>query len=152
MTVQQCPCASQLAYSQCCQPLHLGQQVAQTAKQLMRSRYCAFALHQFQYIIDTQVAHYHPDVTLASFEQEPQPQWCGLEIITDKQLDSSATVTFKAWYKHNTKLDVIFECSSFIKQDGVWLYTTGEQFDCALPKRNDSCICGSGKKYKQCCI
>ena len=38
-----CPCGGG-AYGSCCGPLIAGQQLADTAQQLMRSRYSAFAL------------------------------------------------------------------------------------------------------------
>ena len=47
-----CPCGSS-EYSSCCQPLHLGQSVAQSAEQLMRSRYSAFAKQHIDYIVKT---------------------------------------------------------------------------------------------------
>ena len=43
--LKNCPCGRGL-YVECCQPLHLEQQYAQNAEQLMRSRYSAFALQQ----------------------------------------------------------------------------------------------------------
>ena len=49
---ENCPCGSGL-YVTCCQPLHLKQQFAQNAEQLMRSRYSAFALQQIDYILET---------------------------------------------------------------------------------------------------
>ena len=47
-----CPCGHG-PYAECCQPLHLKQQSALNAEQLMRSRYSAFALQQIDYILET---------------------------------------------------------------------------------------------------
>ena len=44
----------------CCQPLHLKQQFAQNAEQLMRSRYSAFALQQIDYILETTALGHKP--------------------------------------------------------------------------------------------
>ena len=52
MSERNCPCG-QGNYAECCQPLHLGQAKAQTAAQLMRSRYSAFAKHEIDYIVKT---------------------------------------------------------------------------------------------------
>ncbi|EEG87692.1 hypothetical protein PROPEN_00103 [Proteus penneri ATCC 35198] len=46
-----CPCNSQLFYSDCCEPYHLGQKNAPTAEALMRSRYSAFVKHNDDYLI-----------------------------------------------------------------------------------------------------
>lgn len=44
-----CPCGSNQYYSDCCQRFWATQQTAQTAEQLMRSRYTAFVLEKAQY-------------------------------------------------------------------------------------------------------
>lgn len=51
-SLQDCPCGQGL-YAECCQPLHVGQQCAKHAEQLMRSRYSAFALQQIDYLLST---------------------------------------------------------------------------------------------------
>lgn len=45
-----CPCGSKLLLVDCCLPLLAGKQYAQTAEQLMRSRYTAHALLQITYL------------------------------------------------------------------------------------------------------
>ena len=40
--------------------------------------------------------------------------------------------------------------SSFIKEDGTWKYLDGELYNSKI-ERNESCPCGSGKKFKKCC-
>ncbi|MGL5046562.1 MAG: YchJ family protein, partial [Shewanella sp.] len=63
MTVieKNCPCGSRISYQKCCAPLHIhvdsGEVIARTPEQLMRSRYCAFVLKNFDYILKT----HHPD-------------------------------------------------------------------------------------------
>ncbi|MEA2050584.1 MAG: YchJ family metal-binding protein, partial [Campylobacterota bacterium] len=47
-----CPCGSGNKYKKCCQPFHKGI-LPQTALQLMRSRYCAFSITNYKYIIKT---------------------------------------------------------------------------------------------------
>lgn len=156
-----CPCGSVKYYQDCCQPLHIymdsGERIADTPEQLMRSRYCAFVLKNFDYIIKT----HHPDflgkLTLADLCQGPHPHWLGLDVLSSSEqltIDGykKSTVTFKAWYKLEGKIDAIYECSDFIHQQGRWYYTQGLQMTAKLPNRNESCICHSGKKFKQCCL
>ena len=149
-TLLQCPCGSDKEYGLCCEPYHLHLAVANTAECLMRSRYSAFVLHHFNYLIET----HHPDFLLGLTEKqlaEINTQWLGLEIISSKQQAEKAEVTFKAWFIENNKIDAIYECSSFVRQHERWLYTQGQQMTTKLPRRNDPCVCYSGKKFKQCC-
>jgi len=44
-----CPCCSGKSYKECCEPFHLGKE-PETALQLMRSRYSAYALRRPEYI------------------------------------------------------------------------------------------------------
>ena len=52
-----CPCGGGV-YRDCCGPLHRGDQRAQTAEQLMRSRYSAFVREELDYLL---VTHPEPD-------------------------------------------------------------------------------------------
>ena len=51
--MDQCPCGSEKAYANCCQPLISGEENAETAEALMRSRYSAHARKAFDYLFDT---------------------------------------------------------------------------------------------------
>ncbi|WP_144208108.1 YchJ family protein [Shewanella donghaensis] len=149
-----CPCGSDLHYTHCCQPYHLNLNFADKADTLMRSRYCAFVMKQFQYLVDTHHPQHLAGLTVEMLAMgADETQWIGLEVITHKQQSAlSATVTFKAWFLNDGDLDAIFECSDFVFENGRWYYTKGEQFTADLPKRNDKCICHSGKKFKACCM
>ncbi|NKF52589.1 hypothetical protein G3R49_18690 [Shewanella sp. WXL01] len=145
-----CPCGSNHNYQDCCQPLHLKQRVAETAEKLMRSRYCAFVKAEYQYLIDTHASEFASGLTKEQLSENPA-NWVGLQVESAIERADTAKVTFKAWYQIDCGFDAIYECSDFIKRDGIWLYTRGEQFEAKLPKRNDMCICNSGKKFKKCC-
>lgn len=156
-----CPCGSTKNYQDCCKPLHIhvdgGEKIADSPEQLMRSRYCAFVLKNFDYIIKTHHPDFLEDLTLASLQRGPHPHWLGLDVLdSSEQLDASGqregTVTFKAWYKLEGEIDAIYECSEFVHQQGRWYYTQGRQMRTKLPGRNDPCVCHSGKKFKQCCL
>ncbi|ABZ76506.1 conserved hypothetical protein [Shewanella halifaxensis HAW-EB4] len=146
-----CPCCSGATYQDCCQPLHLKIQIALTPEQLMRSRFSAFYLERYDYLIETHHLDYLNGLTAQNLAQEPLPQWLGLEVCSSHQDGNEGSVTFQAWYQLDNELDAIHECSDFIKQDEKWYYTQGEQKAAVFPKRNDKCICHSGKKFKQCC-
>ena len=55
-STEPCSCLSGMSYETCCEPLHRRKQLANTAEQLMRSRYSAFALAEVDYLMAT-----HPD-------------------------------------------------------------------------------------------
>lgn len=147
-----CPCNKNKQYQDCCEPFHLKKQRPVTPEQLMRSRYSAFALQKYPYLIDTHHQDHLHGLNIEILSQGPHPQWIFLDIIDTQIINNKGQVTFKAWYRLNNKIDAIYECSDFIKQNDQWFYTKGEQYQITLPKRNDLCICKSGKKFKQCCL
>ncbi|HEY5718215.1 MAG TPA: YchJ family protein [Motiliproteus sp.] len=151
-----CPCGSDLAFSDCCQPRLNGSRPAETAQALMRSRYCAFALGYFDYLVETLHPDYRRDTSAAQLAaQDQQCRWLGLEIL-DCQAglaqNQSGTVHFIARYLENGSLHELEENSAFVHHLGRWFYTQGETQFRTLGKlgRNDPCPCGSGKKFKQC--
>ena len=101
MTVlENCPCGQGL-YINCCQPLHLKQQFAEHAEQLMRSRYSAFALQKIDYIVETTALGQQSmldRVAIADWSQSNQ--WLKLEVLQHQpKLDKThALVEFKAHY------------------------------------------------------
>jgi len=147
-----CPCSSNNTYSHCCQPLHLGVKAALSPEQLMRSRFCAFYLGLFAYLIDTHHKSYLFDLTLQNLTAGPHPHWLTLEVISFSEMGNQGKVTFQAWFRDNDTLNAIHECSNFIKENGCWYYTEGVQKDPVYPKRNALCVCGSSRKFKQCCL
>ncbi|WP_394131593.1 YchJ family protein [Shewanella maritima] len=146
-----CPCGSKITYAECCEMLHRQQLTASSPLQLMKSRYCAFVKHQFDYLIQT---HHHDFLNglTADILAQGSPQWLGLQIMSHTESQNAGTVTFQAWYKEGNKIDAIHECSNFLKVDHTWFYTDGTQLQAKLPKRNEPCVCHSGKKFKACCL
>lgn len=119
-----CLCGSGKVYKECCEPFHRGKRWAGTAEQLMRSRYCAYALGKVGYIVRTT----HPE---SPHWQEEQVAWrkqlkrfckdvtfVGL-VVMDVQVDK---VTFRAVLMRGGQ-DVSFvEESLFRKWKGRWMY------------------------------
>ena len=146
-----CPCG-QGDYQYCCQPLHVGQAHAETASQLMRSRYSAFALQQIDYIVQTTALGQQASLDVdAIADWSKSNQWLKLEVLnSNEKLDKShAQVEFKAHYHDAKQAQIHHEFSHVVQHQARWYFldpTTGQQ-----PTMKQPCICGSGKKFKQCC-
>ncbi|MDO5543399.1 MAG: YchJ family protein [Acinetobacter sp.] len=146
-----CPCG-QGDYQHCCQPLHVGQAHAETASQLMRSRYSAFALQQIDYIVQTTALGQQASLDVdAIADWSKSNQWLKLEVLksNEKLEKNHAQVEFKAHYHDAKQAQIHHETSHFVQHQARWYFldpTTGQQ-----PTMKQPCICGSGKKFKQCC-
>jgi SEC-C motif-containing protein len=79
-----CFCGTQQPFSQCCQPVHQGQP-AQSAEQLMRSRYSAFVTGDVDYIVGTTLPAQQPLLDVEAIGNwSRQNEWLGLHIIQVK--------------------------------------------------------------------
>ncbi|AQS36311.1 hypothetical protein Sps_01129 [Shewanella psychrophila] len=152
-----CPCGHKvqdppLLYQACCERFHSNALKANSPEQLMRSRYAAFVLHLYDYLIATHHPEFLQGLTANTLAQSPETHWLSLEVMSSSSTDLDGKVEFQAWYKDDSGINAIHEISDFQCIGGQWLYTQGEQFDAIFPKRNQTCLCGSGKKFKQCCL
>ena len=151
MSLSSCPCGVG-EYATCCQPLHLGQKRAETAEQLMRSRYSAFAKQEIQYIVQTTAIGQQQALEVnAIADWSKANQWLKLEIVQaqEKLAKLHAQVEFKAHYHDGQQAQIHHEVSHFVKHDGAWYFldpTTDQNIT-----MKQACICGSNKKFKQCC-
>ncbi len=146
-----CPCGKGL-YQQCCQPLHQQQQYAVSAEQLMRSRYSAFALQQIDYLIQTTALGQQAALDRAGIADWSQRnQWLKLEIlqVQEKIGKAHAAVEFQAHYHDGQQAQVHRELSYFVQHQGRW-YFLDPTLDMQITMKQP-CVCGSGKKFKQCC-
>ncbi|GAB3662429.1 YchJ family protein [Glycomyces tarimensis] len=119
-----CPCATGLAYSECCGRLHSGAAKADTAEALMRSRYSAFAVGDAAYLLWT----WHPDTRPAELELADDRKWTGLEILETSggtAFHAEATVAFRAHFRDADGAGTQSEVSEFVRQGGMWLYRSG---------------------------
>jgi SEC-C motif domain protein len=162
MTMDICPCGSNLNYDECCLPLIKGDRTALTAEQLMRSRYSAYAMKEIGYLR----ASLHPDHR-SDFDEKTTRAWAEssewhkleiLETVGGGAEDSEGTVEFIATFTEKGLNREHREVSTFKKETGTWYLVKGEvqppkPVVRATPKtgRNDPCPCGSGKKFKKCC-
>jgi SEC-C motif-containing protein len=151
-----CPCGSARQFAQCCEPLLRGAQTAETASQLMRSRYSAFATDTFDYLVRT----HHPSQRAADERAQLESQANTLQWLALQLCDSSdgtagqqhGEVEFKAFFRAAGNLRCLHERSRFVHENGQWFYLDAvfcreQRVDAG---RNDACICGSGRKFKQC--
>ncbi|MCB1119317.1 MAG: zinc chelation protein SecC [Chlamydiia bacterium] len=112
-----CPCHSNKLYKACCQPFHEGA-LPQTALQLMRSRYSAYALNLPDYILATT----HPDSPQPTKESlihfSTTTTFAGLTILDSTE----TTVTFHAHLLQQNRDASFTEKSHFEKLHGRWYY------------------------------
>jgi SEC-C motif domain protein len=147
-----CPCQSGKNYAECCERFITQQAWPENAEQLMRSRYTAFVVKNQDYLLQSWQLAYRP----AELELDDSTRWIGLSILDAPPADGvEAIVEFEARMLANGVVDAIHERSSFVLEQGRWLYTRGDMlapsFQSWKPGRNEACPCGSGKKYKRCC-
>ena len=122
-----CPCGSELLFGRCCLPLHLGERQAETAEQLMRSRYSAFTVDNLGYVWQT----WHPRTRPSELTPEPALTWTGLEIVdtvAGRAGDDSGEVEFRAHYRQNRRSGTLHERSRFAVRARRWFYLDGELF------------------------
>jgi SEC-C motif-containing protein len=157
-----CPCGSEKLYDDCCGPFLARTAQPQTAEALMRSRYTAYTRGDVDYVLETLAPEQQGDVDRESTEQwSKQSEWLGLEILSTEAgqaSDTQGVVEFLARYKVRGTAVAHRERATFRKQGERWLFVDGEQIagppvvrEAPRIGRNDTCPCGSGKKYKKCC-
>ncbi len=140
-----------------------GEKHPQTAEELMRARYLSYVHQEIDYIMDTLAPESRDDTDRENAEQwAKRSEWLGLEILsTDKggKDDTVGQVEFKAHYSIDEKQLMHHERANFRKIDEQWYFTNGDlvkpdPIRRQSPKvgRNQPCSCGSGKKYKRCCM
>ena len=127
-----CPCGSQKKYKKCCKPFHDNITFPKTALELMKSRYCAYAIEKSEYIIltthqnnrdfNTDTKVWNNDI----LDFSRNTKFEKLEILEFIDGQTESFVTFKANITQN-KQDVSFiEKSRFVKENGKWQYIDGE--------------------------
>ncbi len=127
----------------------------------MRSRYSAFATGNVDYLSKTLSTGARSDFDAAEAQSTADnAKWLGLEVrgtSGGSEKDETGTVEFVALFSLNGQRHVHHELAAFEREDGRWVYTTGQINPKEAPRqtvkvgRNEPCPCGSGKKYKKCC-
>jgi SEC-C motif-containing protein len=113
-----CPCGSGTPYDGCCGRLHRGAALAQTAEELMRSRYAAYALGETDYVFRT----WHPRTRPDDVSPDPALTWTALEIVGSGE----DWVEFVASYDRGGEPGELRERSRFERRGGRWVYVDGD--------------------------
>jgi SEC-C motif domain protein len=98
----------------------------------MRSRYCAYALHKSQYILDTtdpEGPHFRADAAawrrdVLTFSR--QTEFDGLEVLEHEEDCDRAHVLFVASLRQDGVPAPLRERSAFQRRDGRWYYVCAE--------------------------
>jgi SEC-C motif domain protein len=126
----------------------------------MRSRFTAHVARDFAYLhrthLPTANRPYQEENTAAA-----PSAWSRLVIHSHEpgRNPDHAYVEFSAYFRDENGEHPMEERSEFVRENGRWLYARTVRSGPApvrstTPKvgRNDPCPCGSGKKYKHCCL
>jgi SEC-C motif-containing protein len=119
-----CPCLSGRPYAACCERLHRGTDAAQTAEQLMRSRYSAFAVGNPNYLLST----WHATTRPLRLTLDEDLRWYRLDILMTRDggpNDATGVVEFEAFYRHPDGAGSQREISRFVREDGNFFYLDG---------------------------
>ena len=157
-----CVCGAGDATETHCGPLLRGERRAETAEELMRSRYAAYALGNVGYIVETHDPEKRTEVDRKNTELwSKQSEWLGLEVLATEKggpSDETGFVEFVARYKLRGVTVNHRERAEFRRHNGHWVFVDGKEItgppvvrETPRIGRNDPCPCGSGKKYKKCC-
>ena len=155
---QPCSCGSGLDYAACCEPVITRKAPAASAEKLMRARFTAHVANAGEFLhtsyLPSSRQPYVPD-------DSPSLDWTRLVIHShDADVRPGVShVDFTAYFNADNGAEgALHEKSEFELINGDWLFTrTLRQGPAPIKSavkagRNDPCPCGSGKKYKQCCL
>lgn len=147
-----CPCGSKELFADCCSPLINELVAANSPETLMRSRYCAYAIKDAQYLYKTYAQSTRTSQSIEEIQAwADETIWVSLSI---KAADADHSVLFTACYIQGNKQFQLTERSRFILENQRWHYLDGdiiEHLEVATLTRNQPCPCQSNKKFKQCC-
>ncbi len=125
----------------------------------MRSRYTAYVVGAIDYLIATHDESSRAQIDVPATEAwSKDTAWQGLEILAVEAGgpdDQRGVVEFVARGVTRGAPFAQRERSRFRKDEGRWYYVDGQARaepvrKAAAPGPNQSCPCGSGKKYKRC--
>ena len=103
----------------------MGDRQADTAEELMRSRYSAYAAGDSDYVWRT----WHPRTRPAALTPDTGIEWLGLEVVgvvAGGPDDDSGEVEFRAHYRHGRRTGTLHERSRFAVRARRWFYVDGD--------------------------
>ncbi len=158
-SAQSCPCGSGKNFGDCCEQILTGQRPAANAEELMRARFTAHVTHNFRFLHES----HRPTAGKPYVAEEGEPSMVWTKLVVHSHEISpdpdKSFVDFSAYGTEDEVEKVLHEKAEFLRINGAWLYNREARLGPAPYKaaaakvgRNDPCPCGSGKKYKQCCL
>nr|WP_320131217.1 YchJ family metal-binding protein [uncultured Holophaga sp.] len=125
-----CPCTSKRLYPQCCEPYLTGKKVPETAEQLMRSRFSAYAMQRPDYLIATTAAKERAELDAEELKAYCKEIKCiSLKVISTEgggKSDREGKVLFHASLQYGGRRVLHRELSTFTREEGRWVYVDGE--------------------------
>jgi SEC-C motif domain protein len=125
-----CFCCSGKKFADCCQPFIEGKTKPQTAEELMRSRFSAYATVAVEYILrstHSSTRKFHNAESIENWARSSV--WQKLEIVSISKgdvKDKQGTVEFKAYFlDENRQPQIHHEISNFAKELGKWFFVDG---------------------------
>lgn len=117
--MMKCPCGNPVEFDQCCGAILSGKRKAETAEQLMRSRYSAYVVEDVEYLVRTTLPKSRaPDLAQSIRSWMDEVQWLRLHVVSST-LDR---VEFIAEYISNGQPGRHHEHSLFRTLKGEWFY------------------------------
>jgi uncharacterized protein YchJ len=118
-----CHCGSLSLFSTCCEPIIKGEVKVDSAEKLMRSRYSAYAISDAEYLMETSHSALRKQQNIKDIKKwADENKWQKLEVFNVTE----TTVEFKAYFLDSSKQQQVhYEKSTFILEDGKWLYLSG---------------------------
>lgn len=130
-----------------------------TAEALMRSRYTAYVIGNIDYVLDTTLPSMKDGVNVdATRSWSEDSTWKGLTVHSAEKGtadDEFGYVDFTAMYIYLNETKEHREQAFFKKEDDRWYFVPESQKPIRRAEkvgRNEPCPCGSGKKFKKCCL
>jgi SEC-C motif-containing protein len=105
---------------------------AQTAEELMRSRYSAFVMGNGEYLVATQAPSAGSQGAADLSAWARGVKWLGLRIVRTERggpKDARGTVEFEARFEDHGQVVTQREVSRFDRVDGHWRYIGGRQVE-----------------------
>jgi len=126
---QLCSCGSHIDFDDCCGGIINGTRQADTAEQLMRSRYTAFTMVNVDYLMRSHSSKTRPVGERKNIEHWAKSVvWMGLSIIrteAGEANEETGSVEFKATFLEAGQHGRIHEKSLFQRENGKWVYVSG---------------------------
>lgn len=127
--IDYCPCGNNKVYEECCKPFIDKKKLAETAEELMRSRYTAFTKGKVDYILNTHQKKTRPLKERTKMQKWMNSvEWLGLSIVKTENGfidDDHGLVEYRAIFIEDGYTEAIHEKSIFVKENGKWFYVSG---------------------------